>query len=263
MELLERIRGIIAISLNRTRRAMTMVPSRALILGLPVVASALIVASFCHGFDTGINALVAVGTLATALVAVFHDWVRAQIMRPNFSLSVAAPSLTETRNQKGERTADAWYFGLNVRNESPWPATNCRVLLKALHRLGGNGEPAPEPMTIPCPFGWSVLVEDRVALTINSGKSERVNFLKLVRPLNGAAPMALQPVLAAYTFNFNRELRGGETAWYFIQIDADNLASEYCRGFRVHWDGEWPSRDEADAGTHVCIAEVAEGAGFP
>jgi hypothetical protein len=189
--------------------------------------------AFFHGFDTGINALVAVGTLAAALLAVFQDWVRAQIMRPNFTLTLANPSLTQERNVAGAKAADAWYFGLNVHNGSPWAAKNCRVLLRALHRQRDDGERRIEPMTIPCPFTWSVLTADPRALTIGPRKSERADFLKIVRSSDVPPALTLEPVLAAYTFNFERNLSGGETAWYFVQIDADNLTSEECWVFRV------------------------------
>lgn len=208
-----------------------------------------VVFCFCRGLQSGLNALVALGTLIVAFVAVSVDWIRATLIPPRLKLEIQPPTLTEVRNAATqENLGMAWYFSLEVRNLRRWrKATNCRVVLKAIHRPRENGTLQAEPMSIPLPFQWAVVPAAPLYLTVSS-EGAVVNFGKLWER------KPFEPVLVSRTLNFRHTLEPNETALYTIQIQADDLISEDCQVIKVSWDGEWSDKVE-EIIKHVRISE--------
>ena len=209
-----------------------------------------IVMAFGQGIDAGMNALVAVGTLVVAFVAVFGDWIRTAIVPPKLGLELCPPTLTEFRDvTTQEKVAMGWYFSFKVCNLRRWRrATNCRVMLTAIDRPNGSGGTQPEPMSISLPFQWAVVPVSPLSLTVGS-HGEVVNFGRL------REGKSFEPVLVSLTFNFRHTVEPNETAWFSVQIRADDLVSEHCQIFKVSWDGQWSDRPE-EIVRHVLISEV-------
>ncbi len=218
-----------------------------------------LVLCFCQGVNTGINALVAVGTLAVAIVAIFGDWVRAWLIPPRLKLELRPASLTpqvsvSPSTGKPTRVAMAWYFGLDLVNLRTWRrATNCRVLLAAMYRVQENGALQRESMSVPLQYQWALPQVNPALLTI-SLRRHAMDFGVLAKAEDGNCN-PFTPCLYVTTFNFKATVSKDERAWYFLEVAADDMVAQQPQVFEVHWDGEWS--DKADEiGKHLAIREV-------
>jgi hypothetical protein len=251
VEMKGRLRSILNYGSNMSRRAFRWLRSSpAFAVAILLLLAGGLLYSFCRSFESGVSVLVALGTLIVAFVAVFGDWIRSRIIPPKLVLSLRPPTLTEVRNATQDKVGMAWYFGLDVRNLRPWrKATNCRVVLTALHRACSEGRVEPEPMSIPLPFHWAVVPVAPLYLSVTS-QGEVVNFGVLQQGKD------FEPVLISRTLNFRHTVRANETAWFSVQIRADDLISEHCQVFKVFWDGQW-SDDSKEISSRVQICEVS------
>src|SRR5262245_15651605 len=103
--------------------------------------------------DLVIQGLVAFGTIAVAVLAIWGEWIRAVLAPPMLKIVGHTLQGDPTTNALGNRLM---YYHLKVLNERPWlKAENCRVVLKGLSKRGPDGNFYPIPMAVPLYFVWA------------------------------------------------------------------------------------------------------------
>ena len=93
------------------------------------------------------GALEAIGTLAVAVLAIWGDWIRSRIFKPNLSIDIdpTSPFCQEI----GQRL----WIRLRVRNDSETPAEDVEVWLDSLERK--EEEEFQKRPLIPLPLSWT------------------------------------------------------------------------------------------------------------
>jgi hypothetical protein len=97
-------------------------------------------------WNWGVQASVAIATLAVAFIAVFGDWIRSNLFHPKLKLKLLKPlgELTDislTAPDGSTRTEKCRMFHVRVSNEARWPqATHVQVLLLRLEEVGPDGK---------------------------------------------------------------------------------------------------------------------------
>ena len=191
--------------------------------------------------------LAAIGTIAVAVMAIWGDWVRSKLTRPNVAI--------EGRSLRGDvakfpNGARAIFYHLQVRNRRGWsPARNCRVLLTTLHRRGPDGQFRREPMPVPFQFIWS---PKEFSGTLQTVTDHTVLDFGLV--VEGSDRFT--PSLYVIPYNFPGYVKRGEAVRYTLQAVGDNFASELVT-YEVAWDGEWSDNLDMMAG-HLTIRRVTQ-----
>lgn len=198
--------------------------------------------------EIAIQALIAIGTLAVAVLAIWGEWFRGILAPPKLKIvpHTLEGSLTQLTNGP-----PAYFYHLRVENERPWAiAKNCRVLLRALHKRGPDQQFHPLPFAVPLQFVWSP--SEAMPTVINISKEQVFDFGLLP---NGADHF--RPVLYSYSNNFQGCLKAGEALRYSLEVVGDGFAWSQFQVFEVAWDGKWdPSTD--NMAHHLTIREVKE-----
>jgi hypothetical protein len=185
-----------------------------------------------------IDILVAIGTLAVAVMAIWGDKVRSWLSPPKLIIQAhnlrGAPTTLTLRNvvdpSGGQR---AIYYHLKVVNVRPWlTVNNCRVLLTGIARRGPDGQFHNAPMAVPFQFVWAPARSLPEQLTIT--KERVLDFASICEGKNSVCPS-----LYEFPNDFQGYVRSGEAVRYQIEIDASNFVSKKPQYFEIAWDGEW------------------------
>ncbi len=194
-----------------------------------------------------IEGLVAAGTLAVAVMAIWGEKVRSWLAPPKL--------LIQPHTLRGDPTLltpgalRIMYYHLKVVNLRPYlTVQNCRVLLKGLSRRGPDGNFHAVPMAVPLQFVWAPAEVSPSQVTIT--KEQVLDFGRIVEGNN-----RFEPVLYAYANNFQGFVQAGEAVRYFLEVDASNFVSPRPQVFEVAWDGEWHFESE-NMEHHLRIAEI-------
>lgn len=199
--------------------------------------------------DWSIQALVAIGTLAVALAAIFADTIKNRFVDLAVSIDSSCGSYQPYKKvlmQGGQiveasANLDARYFRLRVRNECKWfPAHNVYVWLLRIDRYEQGG--APQTWIGEIPLIWQhkdflpgprTIGEDPAVADLFSATAEGVLTLQLMIPALGLPA----------------EFRGACELWLTVQARSDERSSPQTR-FHVKWDGVW-ARDDGEMGAHI------------
>ncbi len=180
--------------------------------------------------NTIINALIAIGTIAVAILAIWGDSIRTRLVGPKLSLV--------EHNFRGavvplSNGIPAIFYHLKVVNaRSSVSTTNCRVLLKKVWRKAPNGTFQEVALTVPLTFAWApreitppyiTLLKEHI-LDFGNVQRGQDNFL---------------PALIAYTNNFQGVVRANEVVRFGLEILSDNFVSPNLQIFEVAWNGQW------------------------
>lgn len=183
-----------------------------------------------------IQALVAVGTIAVAVLAIWGDWIRAKLVPPKLTIRPhnLRGCLTEfSRRDPGIVGKRVIYYHVKVVNCRPWsPARNCRVLLRAILVKAPNEEFVPLPMVIPHQFVWAPA--QLTPSTVTLSKEGIVDFGRLIE---GAE--SFEPVLYFYANDFGGRVKKGGAIRYVLEAVADGFVASHQQIFEVAWDGNW------------------------
>lgn len=203
-----------------------------------------------------IDSLVAIGTLAVAVMAIWGEKVRSWLAPPKLAIRPHILRGTPTRltmegavNVGGGRRV--MYYHLKVVNLRPWLSVhNCRVLLKDLSRRGPDGRFHAVPMPVPLQFVWANEGDTPQRVTVT-----KENIFDLGRLLEGAE--RFEPLLYLYSNDFQGFVEKGQAVHYHLEIDASNFVSPKQQVFEVAWDGEWFYEPE-NMEHHLRISEINE-----
>jgi len=190
-----------------------------------------------------IDGLVAVGTIAVAVVAIWGERVRSLLAPPKLEIKphtlrgdptlLTSPEITIPGG--GIRVV---YYHLKVVNVRPWLTVhNCRCLLKKISRRGPDGRFHPVSMSVPLQFKWAPAEGMPQQLTIT-----KEQVLDFGRVREGAD--AFEPLLYWCPNNFQGYVRAGEAVRYYVEVDASNFVSPAPKIFEVAWDGQWSFEPE-------------------
>lgn len=207
--------------------------------------------------------LVAIGTIAVAIVAVLSHSVRFRLMAPRFDLRYS-PDDIDIKNGK------AWFHLQIIENRrtswdwllSPLPATNCRVMLRRIEGPGVDDRcwcPSPTPAL---QFKWPLQghLEQPSFRSIAFGEKVSVDIGE-VNKNEGL----FKPLLYQYKAKFGEDApsRDGEhwgcvlpgrPVTYHVYFVSDQFASRDYK-FQVSWDGQF-STDRKELAQHLKIEKV-------
>jgi hypothetical protein len=205
-----------------------------------------------------IDGLVAAGTIAVAVLAIWGEQIRSILAPPKL--------LLQPHNLKGDPTRytsmvsfqgtlvpvggdRVMFYHLKVVNLRPsLTVTNCQVLLKAMSRRGPDGQFHPVPLTVAIPFIWSL--PDITPPLVTITKEQILDFGKI-----GENDGKFSPALRTITNNFGGYVATGEAVRYHLEIDGSNFASTRPQIFEVAWDGQWHHEPETMS-NHLTIREI-------
>jgi hypothetical protein len=203
-----------------------------------------------------IPGLVAIGTIAVAVLAIWGDWVRAKLAPARLTIephTLTGDSAQVIRQADGgiQRREQAYFYHLKIVNKRPWiTPRNCRVLLKAMTKRGPDQLFHPIPMSVPGQYVWA---PSEITPPVVSIEYEQIlDFGRIVE-----GDPVFMPVLYSYSFNFQGGVHSGEAIRYSLQIVSDKFVSRNYQVFEVSWDGAWSSnREQMQA--HLVIREITE-----
>ncbi len=197
-----------------------------------------------------IQALIAVGTLAVAIMAIWGDWVRSKVSPLKLIILPHNLRGTVTIFTDGPRVI---YYHLKVANRCHWrPAENCRVMLCSISQRGPDGEFRQIPMPIPMQYVWSPAPVTPPLVSIS--KEGYIDFGQLTE-----GGTYFKPTLYWYPNNFQGYVHKGDAVRYCLQVIADGYISEQYNAFEVAWNGEWDDNLDNMA-QNLTIREISENA---
>jgi hypothetical protein len=90
-----------------------------------------------------VNVAVALATLLAVLVALFRDWIKNKLFKPDLRLELSEPrgELVQSMLPPDGRVVNMRLYHLRVRNGKTWPpATEVQVFLLQIEEPGPGGE---------------------------------------------------------------------------------------------------------------------------
>jgi hypothetical protein len=195
-----------------------------------------------------INCLIALGTIAVAVLAIWGDWIRAKYFGPKLSLVPHNLRGSVVPFTNGPRSI---FYHLEVVNKrSTVVATNCRVLLKKVWRRVPNGQFQEVLLSVPLTFVWAPA--EITPPYINIIKDHVLDFGLIIE-----GQKYFSPRLLSITNNFKGFVNANEVVRYGLEIVSDNFVSASLQVFEVAWNGKW--NDNLDVMTNnLQIHEVTD-----
>jgi len=197
--------------------------------------------------------LVAVGTLAVAVLAIWGQKIRSVLAPPKLviephNLSGDPTVLRQLDNPQAPGTR-VMYYHLKVVNKRPWlPVSSCRVVLKGLTKRGPDNLFHPVTMPVPLQFVWAPAEITPPTVTIT--KEHVLDFGRIVE-----GGKCFQPVLYSYLNNFQGFVCPREAVRYQLEVQAADFTSPRHHVFEVAWDGQWSHVPE-EMLKHLTIREL-------
>lgn len=197
-----------------------------------------------------VSLVVAIGTLAAVVVALFGEWFRAKMFAPRLRLALASPRGDATpvtlMAPSGEsRIEQARYYRVRVSNQVRWPkATQARVQLIRLEEPGPDGQLLLK-WTGQIPLEWThqqivpferTIGPDASCDLCSVVKGKWLKLHPLIMPAN-LADLALRRSAADITVN--------------LQVTSSEADSGIYR-FRMAWDGQW-NDGETEMAQHLVV----------
>jgi hypothetical protein len=177
-----------------------------------------------------INAFIAIGTIAVAILAIWGDLIRAKYFGPKLSLSPHNLRGSVVPLTNGPRSI---FYHLKVVNKRDTvSATNCRVLLKSIWRKAPNGSFQEAYLTVPLTFVWAP--REITPPYINLRKEHVLDFGIVIEGQG-----YFSPELLSITNDFQGFVHKGEVVRYGLEIVSDNFVSPGLQVFEVAWNGQW------------------------
>lgn len=200
------------------------------------------------GWALLIQALIALGTIAVAIIAIWGDFIRSKFAPPKLAIQPHNLRGTVTRYTNGPRVL---YYHLKLFNLRPWlSCKNCRVLLKAIYRRGPDNQFSPLSVPVPPQFVWAPAEFTPTVITIT--REHIIDFGALAEGSD-----SFRPVLYFYPNDFQGFVHANEAVRYSLEILADGYASARYQVFEVAWDGNWTDNLD-DMSRSLTIREIIE-----
>jgi hypothetical protein len=201
-----------------------------------------------NGWSLFIQVLIALGTIAVAIMAIWGDFIRSKFAPPKLEIQSHNLRGTVTRFTNGPRVI---YYHLKLVNLRPWLSSkNCRILLRSIYRRGADHQFSQVPVSVPPQYVWAPAGFTPAIVTIT--KEQIFDFGALVE-----GDDSFKPVLYFRPNNFQGDVSANEAVRYSLEIIADGYNSTRYQVFEVAWDGNW-SDNLDDMSRSLTIREVTD-----
>lgn len=200
------------------------------------------------GWALFIQLLIAIGTLAVAIMAIWGDYIRSRLAPPKLKIQPYNLRGTVTQFTNGPRVI---YYHLKLVNLRPWmSAKNCRVLLRAVYRRGPDHQFSQIPLPVPPQFVWAPASFTPAVVTVT--KEQIFDFGSLIE-----GDSQFKPVLYFYPNNFQGFVAANEAVRYSLEVVAEGYNSNRYQVFEIAWDGTW-SDDLDQMSRSLTIREITD-----
>jgi hypothetical protein len=191
-----------------------------------------------------IQCLVAFGTLAVAVSAIWGDWIRYRLAGPKLCIGLLDSSGTLTKRNDGKQGR---YYKLRIWNDRKWsPAPNTRVVLKSIFKPAADGSLVPHPVSGPLQLTWQWLVPQFPTV---GATEEACTFAHLIE---GERFLVLSPYITPN--NFVGCVGANERMVIEVAAVSD-VADSAPLFLEISWNGQW-SNDSAQMLYNVVIKEL-------
>ena len=194
-----------------------------------------------------LQVVVALGTLAVAVLAIWGDWFRDRLASPKLELRL--------RDSRGNPTSlngrRAIYYHLVVQNKRRWAlATGVQVMINGIWRRAADGTFKPEILAAELPLTWAFPQFTPINPKIRDRKVCDLGFL-------AEGDKEFKPSLYFYPNNFRGFVKANDSIRLSIGIQAENFTSHERFVVEISWDGVWDS-DLDQMEKHLVVKEVQE-----
>jgi hypothetical protein len=203
-----------------------------------------------NGWELLIQALVAVGTLAVAALAIWGEWFREKLAGPKLELTLHDPEgePIPVRDGTPPTFTPARFYHLKVANKRRWaPAKNVRVLLTKVNKPAADGSFPIVALSGPLQLTWQHPELHPLFPTIGPDDICDLGNLQKGRVFT------LSPYLIPN--NFQGSLPSAGKIRVEVVAAADDAESNPLL-IEIAWDGEW-SDDTATLSKHLVVKQVA------
>jgi hypothetical protein len=181
--------------------------------------------------DAIINGLVAVGTIAIAVLAIWGEPIRRRWIGTKLNLKLLDPDGEFTNLSNG---APAWYYHVAVENLRPHaPANNAHVVLTKLTKPSADGQFDPE--TNPIITGPIPLIRQHahtLPRLATVGPPAHFDLLNLVQRSDAQLQLVFVPN------NLNPSIKAGERVLVELVAVSDQAQSPPLQ-VEISWNGQW------------------------
>ena len=185
-----------------------------------------------------IQSVIAIGTIAVAVLAIWGDWFRQKFASPK--LRIELHNVIGQLGTAGTLNKSSWFYHLRVVNDrKSFTSKNTKVNLNAIYKQLPNGTFKSFPLIVPTSFYWAPADLNPSLVTIN--KSHIFDFIRLIEGDDSA-----QPCLIRYFKNFEGFVFKDEIVLFELQIISDQFQQEKSQIFEVLWNGIWSETPKND-----------------
>ena len=181
-----------------------------------------------------IQATIAIGTIAVAIIAIWGDYFRKKLFPPKAKIALHNVDGMLTYYQD---STPVWFYNLKVINQTHFSLKNCRVFLKEIRKKGPDDSYDKIPLSVPHQFIWSPGGFEPKEILIN--KEQIFDFGSIRKGSD-----CWKPELYWRANNFNGDVKQGEVIRYILEVDAEGMTSEIKQIYEVAWNGKWSEKLE-------------------
>jgi hypothetical protein len=191
-----------------------------------------------------IQGFIAVGTISVAILAVWGEWVRYQLIGPKLSIHLLDAEGTLTKLTDG---TPGRYYKIKVENIRQWaPAKNVRVILTRLSKPAADGTFLPQAFSGPLQLTWQWVFPQYPTV----GPAEVCTFGSLIQ----GKRFTLSPYVTPN--NFTGYLDPNQRMLIEVKAVADNGESKPLN-IEIAWDGCW-SDDARTMQSHLVVKVLTD-----
>ena len=195
-----------------------------------------------------INTLVAIGTIAVAILAIWGDWFRDKFAAPKLVIRLRDTKGNLTSQQNGQRVI---YYHLVVENKRRWAvARGVQVMLEGVWRRAADGSFKADTLAAGLPLTWAYPQFSPLNPSVRESKVCDLGSL-------GENEQLFKPSLYFYPNNFTGFINPNQAVRYGIRVTAENFTAGKAIVIELSWDGQWSS-DMAEMERHLVIKAIDE-----
>jgi hypothetical protein len=193
-----------------------------------------------------IEILVAIGTIAVAVLAIWGDWFRDKFAAPKLFLKLRDNKGNLTSFPNGQRVI---YYHLIVENTRRWAiAKGVQVILEGVWRRAADGSFKADTLAAGLPLTWAYPQFNPLNPSINDRKVCDLGYL-------AEKEGSFRPSLYIYPNNFTGYVSPNQAIRYIIRVVGENFTTGKVIVIEVNWDGQW-SNDLAEMERHLVVKVV-------
>ena len=194
-----------------------------------------------------LQVIVAIGTLAVAVLAIWGDWFRDKLVSPKLELR-----LRDSRGNPTELNGrSAIYYHLIVQNRRRWALANgVQVMINGIWRRAADETFKPESLAAELPLTWAFPQFNPINPKIRDKKICDLGYL-------AEGDNEFKPSLYFYPNNFRGFVKARDSVRLSLEIQAENFTSQKRFVVEISWDGEWEA-DFDQMEKHLVVKEIDE-----